>query len=245
MKSKYGLLADEFISICTSLGHSIRPNSRILEVGCGSGDFVYEMRAKGFEIYGADLKSYGYRVRDDVLVYFRPIRELPYRLDFDSQQFDFVFTNQVFEHVKNKSALFSEISRVLKTQGVSINVFPSKYRLIEPHIKVPLAGVFQSIQYLNAWAILGLRTSAQVGLPWRVVSAQNKNLLLEKIDYQSPRSIINAASRYFERVDFFAANRLDLGHGRASRYLGGLNRRFKFANKIYGLLHTHIVCCYK
>ena len=47
----------------------------------------------------------------------RVISENPYRIPFDDNTFDIVFSDQVFEHVQDYPTAISEIKRVLKPTG--------------------------------------------------------------------------------------------------------------------------------
>jgi SAM-dependent methyltransferase len=55
------------------------------------------------------------------------------QLPFKSDSFDFVFCNQVLEHVPHKRALIFETSRVLKNGGEAIFSFPNRLAPTKPH----------------------------------------------------------------------------------------------------------------
>ncbi len=78
-----------------------------------------------FSVFGCDLNfkesphvSY---LQERHLI--RLINQNPYRLPFEDKTFDIVISNRVFEHVKNYSSSLSEINRVLKPGGVSLNIY--------------------------------------------------------------------------------------------------------------------------
>ena len=68
---------------------------------------------------------------------FRPY---PFQSDF----FDFIFSNQVLEHVETISFLFSELSRVLHPHGVSLHLYPRKRMFVEPHCHIPFVHLIPS-----------------------------------------------------------------------------------------------------
>lgn len=243
--NKYAALAAEFTEMCRVLGREPSVSKSVLEVGCGNGGFIREMRSRSIEVWGADLTTYGYEPHPDIESWFRPIEDRTYKLGFPDESFDIVFTNQVLEHVHNTQEFFYEISRVLKYGGISINIFPSRFRLVEPHIKVPLAGVFQQRIYLEVLALLGLRRESQRGWHWRRVANENVKYMRDKTNYLSMKSLKNSARKSFSRVSFDDLNLLSLRGGRASRYLSDLSRALPCVSYLYGHFHTHCLCCYK
>ncbi|MDD4182632.1 MAG: class I SAM-dependent methyltransferase, partial [Candidatus Omnitrophica bacterium] len=51
--------------------------------------------------------------------------------------FDFIYSNQVIEHVEDLNKVLSEMHRVLKNNGVMMHVFPLKRYFIEGHCGIP------------------------------------------------------------------------------------------------------------
>lgn len=80
-------------------------------------------------------------------------------LPFGQDEFDFVFSTSVMEHVLDPGDALREIARVLRPQGLSIHVFPSRWRPVEPHIRVPFGGRFQSFVLMRLWSAMGIRIS--------------------------------------------------------------------------------------
>lgn len=58
-------------------------------------------------------------------------------LPFKTDSFDYVVSNQVLEHVRQKAAYVSELSRVLKPSGELFIAFPNRYWLFDEHHTVP------------------------------------------------------------------------------------------------------------
>src|SRR5262245_4412292 len=95
--------------ILHDLGHSIGPQSTILDFGCGDGETVYQFRKLGFNAFGVDIKI---REENDFLRVIPTTKN--YRIPFGDQTFDFVYSDQVFEHVQDHDLALFEIWRVLK-----------------------------------------------------------------------------------------------------------------------------------
>lgn len=112
---------------------------RILEIGCGSGVIaatLARLGRPGLEVVAVDvadnrllLEGYEFRKVDGT--------ELP----FDAATFDIVVTNHVIEHVGNEAAQLhhlQEIARVLAPSGVAYLAVPNKWRVVEPHYRLPV-----------------------------------------------------------------------------------------------------------
>ncbi len=96
----------------------------VLEVGCGGGILCEEIARMGFHVTGIDPSSQsiniaiGHSKKNNLKIKYE-IGEgefLPYKNNF----FDVVFCCDVLEHVRDLPKVISEISRVLKPDGVFI-----------------------------------------------------------------------------------------------------------------------------
>src|SRR5262245_57555888 len=164
--------------IAKELKHDITAQSTILDFGCGEGETVYQLRSLGFNAYGVDIKL----SRQETFLRLIP-SEGKYRIPFDNDTFDFIFSDQVLEHAKNLPEALSEMNRVLRFGGFSLHLFPPKLKPIEPHILVPFAGVIQVYPWLLIWSWLGIRNSFQKGLSYRQVANRNYEYLKNHTAY--------------------------------------------------------------
>lgn len=99
----------------------LRPSSRILEVGAGTGQQAMELERRGFEISAIDLATSdysGHRV-------FPVIDYEGSTIPFEDGSFDAIFTSHVLEHVPDLPRLQAELKRVLRPGGECLHVLPT------------------------------------------------------------------------------------------------------------------------
>lgn len=175
--------------------------ARLLDFGCGAGNLVRAALARGIDAYGcdidfsrkwtteaelADLLSTG-RVRqiEGANENESPETGEPYRLPFDDGFFDVIISDTVLEHVRNYPEMISEFSRVLKPGGLMMHIFPARFRLVEPHVFVPLASFFTPRWWLRAWAALGVRNEYQRHFTARETAEFNEGWLRKHTNYMT------------------------------------------------------------
>jgi SAM-dependent methyltransferase len=202
LAGKRGL--DKLLGVPRDLGRPVPDGGRLLDLGCGGGSRVQALCDRGYDALGCDLqfKDGPHRADLERLGRIRRIALVPYRLPFDDGEFDFVFSEQVFEHVRSWDETLAEIRRVLRPGGTSLHVFPSRLRPIEGHVHVPCASVFRPYSWLLLWARLGVRKSTQRGLPAREVARQNRDYLVAHTNYLPRAEIVRFARRHFDTHRF-------------------------------------------
>ena len=113
------------------LSAELKPNrGKLLDYGCGAGEIVCIARESGFDSYGVDIfYSGGSTLRQvkEKNLYGTFIFEINNNIiPFPDNHFDIIVSNQVFEHIDDFTLPLDEIARVLKSDGVCINLFPSR-----------------------------------------------------------------------------------------------------------------------
>ena len=196
----------KLLSVPGDLGHPVPDGARVLDLGCGNGNTVHALRAMGYDAVGCDLKFKKGLHRDHLerQQLITTIEPEPYRLPFDDNTFDFVFSKQVLEHVQNYDETLAEIRRVLRPTGVSLHVFPSRWRPIESHVHVPFASVFRPYWWLLFWAYLGIRKASQRrrGFGPSEVARRNREGLTTHTNYLPKREISRFVQRHFDEHQF-------------------------------------------
>jgi ubiquinone/menaquinone biosynthesis C-methylase UbiE len=102
----------------------LRPGGRVLDLGCGEGDFAADAAQAGADVLGVDVAEEAIRrarARHPELRFERVGDELPAQ----DASFDLVWCSEVLEHVLDTAVLLSEARRVLKTGGVIVITTPA------------------------------------------------------------------------------------------------------------------------
>jgi ubiquinone/menaquinone biosynthesis C-methylase UbiE len=147
-------------------------NVRVLEVGCGTGNYITALVARqGFSAFGLDpsagMLSRAW-ARSQAITWVQGSAE---RLCFANASFDLIFSVDVIHHVKDGAAFYYEAARTLCTGGWICTVTDSKEIILRREI---LSGYFPEtvgkelaryprVAQLEAWmAAVGLGASEVV-----------------------------------------------------------------------------------
>jgi SAM-dependent methyltransferase len=232
-----------FEAIAASAGFPLTPETRILDFGAGAGRHVAEFHECGYErTLGVDQAFQSHSEGSVEGDFLRRVEPPDYRLPFDEDEFDFVFSTVVMEHVTNPGSALAEIARVLRPGGLSVHVFPARWRPVEPHMFVPFGGRFQGYWTMRLWAALGLRNSFQQGLPPTDVALGNVQYCKTEISYPTAHEWELLARPLFARVGWDEASfvRATAAVSRASRAIAPLIG-VPGAAQAYRGLHTRVL----
>jgi len=92
---------------------------RLLDVGCGRGDFLQFAATQGWEVDGVDLLDWG---SPDQL----PLRVGDFlKMDLPQRSYDAITAWALLEHVRRPSAFFAKVSSLLADDGYFVFVVPN------------------------------------------------------------------------------------------------------------------------
>jgi ubiquinone/menaquinone biosynthesis C-methylase UbiE len=105
----------------------LKPQDRILEIGCGIGTVVHELSKKGHDITGIDISieaiEYGRKKYNNIHLEVQPAETLPY----EDESFEIVLSFDLFEHIAEIDKHISEVRRVLRPGGYYLFQTPNRY----------------------------------------------------------------------------------------------------------------------
>ncbi len=95
------------------------PGKRLLDFGCGVGEFIRFARARGWECSGADIMKWN--EAEELDIHVGDIKEI----DFGSKSFDVITAWAVLEHMKTPSSFFERARDLIAEDGKLIFVVPN------------------------------------------------------------------------------------------------------------------------
>lgn len=194
------------LKVFKNSGSELTSQSVLLDFGCGSGRYVQELRDHGYQAYGCDIEmKKEENVDTDAMLKNSLIRKVDiknYVLPFEDNTFDLIFSDQVFEHVRNYPETLTEISRVLKPTGSCLHIFPSRYKMIESHVFIPFSSAIKSYWWIRVWVFLGIRNEWTESKTKKDISKRYFNYLRDNTNYLSRRELSKEFKGHFKDVSF-------------------------------------------
>ncbi len=99
----------------------ISKNNKVLDVGCGYGEYLNLYEERGAVVAGMDVDKEA--IKGIKNARYASITSIP----FEDNSFDTLNCIDVLEHVDDEDKAFSELSRVLKKDGTLIMTVPNRY----------------------------------------------------------------------------------------------------------------------
>lgn len=165
-------------------------NKKLLDVGCGIGQYVTDARILGFNAEGIDIspKAVEIGMQRGEKIKLGDMRKMPYK----NETFDVVIAGGSMEHFPETSKGISESSRVLKKEGILLGNVPNRYTIfvLTKHIQ-QLLGIwkcgyeksftteyFKSLLEKNGFRVLEMKRA-------KMVAGKHKILgnIIKALDY--------------------------------------------------------------
>jgi SAM-dependent methyltransferase len=124
---------EEYIIPFIEAVYPIKPDSRILEIGCGTAGVLSAFLKRECQSVGVDLNAYSVEFAGKKLNDFIKSGKLTlflkdiYQIDVETElkgRFDIIVLKDVIEHIHNQERLMTEMKSFLKPDGVIFLGFP-------------------------------------------------------------------------------------------------------------------------
>jgi len=104
-------------------GMVVKPGGNILDIGCGSGNYLKIAKKMGMNCYGTDIYSGAKNIfeNDGIKFYNKKVEDIK----FDENFFDVITLNHVLEHLADPIMVLKKINKFLKPEGVLIVHVPT------------------------------------------------------------------------------------------------------------------------
>jgi 2-polyprenyl-3-methyl-5-hydroxy-6-metoxy-1,4-benzoquinol methylase len=107
--------------------------SKLLDIGCGNGSFIYKAKELGFDVYGIDIDSKSIQAAKEKLglknVYNMSLDEFVEYAKKEGLKFDVITFFQVLEHQTDPKGFIQKVKELLNSGGKVVGAVPNRNRL--------------------------------------------------------------------------------------------------------------------
>lgn len=102
------------------IGSKMPLRGRLLDVGCGLGNFCRFIKARNFllDVWGVDFSAYAIKKAKKITDNVNYVVSDAYNLPFENYSFDFITAQEIIEHLNEPIDFLKELKRVVKPGGI-------------------------------------------------------------------------------------------------------------------------------
>jgi SAM-dependent methyltransferase len=178
-------------------------NPKVLDFGCGDGNLVLRLIRAGIDAYGVDVDQKRILAAKRTL---SAIGEAERIFSTEScatvfHSFNLILSDQVVEHVSDLDASAQLISELSARRAITVHIYPTRLRIIEPHLLMP--GVHWFPEGPLRLSVLKLFCALNLGPTWpelselsRIDQAQHfERYLATRVFYRGTGAVITAMNK--------------------------------------------------
>ena len=164
----------------------LAPKGRLLDMGCGRGEYLSAFADLGFEVAGTDVSPGAPALSPefDVRVANLDIAPMP----FDNASFDIVFSKSVVEHTRTPGIMLQKAFDVLRPGGTAVIMTPSwthtywgPFYCDHTHVTPFTAMALEDILTLSGFARAQVEYFIQLPCIWRYPFLKPVTYLIRKL----------------------------------------------------------------
>lgn len=134
---------DEIIIFAESRLNQRAKNLKVLDVGCGTGDYAFELEKYVKKVIGVEPFQRAFKkalkrrqsLNSNVIFSNLPIEDF-----HSSYNFDVAISLTTLEHMPNAEVSYDQVFKLLRPGGILYLTAPNKLWPIEPHYGLPFLG---------------------------------------------------------------------------------------------------------
>ena len=142
------------MELCTHLfkKYKMKKGMRLLEPGCGRGEFLLNFKNLGMEVFGLDLSEEAQSFSKDIELSICNLEcdDIPYPDNY----FDIIYSKSFLEHLRSPDNYLKECYRVLKPGGTLLTLVPdweSNYKIY-----------FDDYTHVSPYTSMGLKDAYKI-----------------------------------------------------------------------------------
>jgi ubiquinone/menaquinone biosynthesis C-methylase UbiE len=153
----------------------LRINSKILDIGCGSGYLLWKLYKEGCNYYGIDMSCASLDLAKEYVKADLKVADA-HNLPFQDGYFDLIICTDVLEHFADDNRAVLEISRVLRKGGTAFFYTPTTSGILS---KTPFVDLYHTSDenYMKDYRYYDLEKISNL--------MKNKNFNIEMIGYHN------------------------------------------------------------
>lgn len=117
MVNKQNYLLEAIVALFINL-----PKGRILDLGCGDGDYGRRLKDLGFDVVAGDIDLARFKYKNEIEFKHCDITK---GMPFSDNYFDYVLLIEVVEHLRNPYVVMPEINRIIEPNGSLVMSTPN------------------------------------------------------------------------------------------------------------------------